>query len=243
MSTIKEHDFIELDYTGTLQEDGMVFDTTDKETAKEHGLDDGSRTFESLVICVGEGHVLPGIDEFLIGKELGKYKIDIPPEKGFGKRDAKYIQLIPTSKFKKQGIQPAPGLQVNVDEAMGIVKTVSGGRTIVDFNHPFSGRALHYEVEAKRIVTDPQEQIKALLSVKYGVSIGVSVAEEVCTLKFKQELPDEIKDELKKEITRLVAVNDVVFEVEPDQIEQNKHKEVAHNKPKEVSHDKHEELN
>ncbi|MGM5487913.1 MAG: FKBP-type peptidyl-prolyl cis-trans isomerase [Nanobdellota archaeon] len=262
MSAIKKHDFIEIDFTGTVQEDGMVFDTTKKEIAQEHGLDDGSKPFEPLVICVGEGHVLPGIDEFLEGKDLGEYELEIPPEKGFGKRNASYIQLVPTSKFKKQGIQPQPGMQVNVDDSMGIVKTVSGGRTIVDFNHPFTGRSLHYAIEVKQIITDPQKQISSLLSVKYGVSqIGVDVTEGVCTLTFKQELPEEIREELKKEIMRLVSVNDVVFAVEgqkqdvatesPKQVEADKHaevshdkpKEVSHTKPKEVSHDKHEELN
>ena len=44
------------------------------------------------------------------------------------------------SAFKKENITTQPGLQITVDEAVGMVKTVSGGRVIVDFNHPLSGK-------------------------------------------------------------------------------------------------------
>ena len=37
--TIKKNDFVEIDFTGKLQDDNLIFDTTDINIAKEHGLE------------------------------------------------------------------------------------------------------------------------------------------------------------------------------------------------------------
>ena len=50
---------------------------------------------------------------------------------------------------------------------MGIVRSVSGGRVIVDFNHPLSSKDVHYDVEVLKIVTDKKDQIQAFFQY-YG---------------------------------------------------------------------------
>ena len=42
---------------------------------------------EPFIFCLGEGMFLPGIEDFLIGKEIGEYEVELPPEKAFGKRN------------------------------------------------------------------------------------------------------------------------------------------------------------
>jgi len=133
---LKKHDFIEVDYTGKIKESGEVFDTTNIEVAKKNQIFEAERVTGPVVICLGEGLILPGLEKKLEGRELGEYNIDLSAEEGFGKKSAKLIQLIPTAKFKKQDVRPMPGLQISVDGMMGTIKTVTGGRTIVDFNHP-----------------------------------------------------------------------------------------------------------
>ena len=39
-----------------------------------------------LVFSFGQGMFLKGVEDFLVGKEIGKYEIELPPEKAFGKR-------------------------------------------------------------------------------------------------------------------------------------------------------------
>ena len=56
-------------------------------------------------------------------------------------------------------------MQLNIDGVVGTVKTVTGGRTLVDFNHPLSGRELVYEVQVKKVVTDTQQKVKHLQSM------------------------------------------------------------------------------
>jgi FKBP-type peptidyl-prolyl cis-trans isomerase 2 len=167
MAVISKKDFVEIEYTGRLKEENIVFDTTDEKVAKENNLQGGE--YGPVVICVGENQVLKGIDKNLEGKEIGKeYSLKIPPEDAFGTKDAKLIQLIPTNKFKQQNIQPMPGMQLNIDGIMGTVKTVSGGRTLVDFNHPLSGREMSYTVKVNKKITDDNEKLAGYLRLSLG---------------------------------------------------------------------------
>ena len=38
MAIIKEHDFVEIEYTGRIKEDNSIFDTTEEKIAKDEGL-------------------------------------------------------------------------------------------------------------------------------------------------------------------------------------------------------------
>ena len=205
MSTIKKNDFIRIDYTGKLKEEGFIFDTTELARAQEAGLETKNRSFEPLVICVGEGQVLPGIERYIEGKEIGNYTFDIAAEDGFGKKDGKLIQLIPAKKFKEQGINPMPGLQVNIDRNIGIIRSVSGGRIIVDFNHPFSGKTLEYDVAIKEIVTDTKEKIGSILLLKYYLKhSGLQITGDKASVTLDVEIPQEAKKEIADDIIRLV---------------------------------------
>ena len=105
--TIKKGDFVELEYEGKLKEEGIVFDTTSEEAAKKQGIYSQNSTYGTIIVCVGEQQVLPGIDKALEGKETEKeYDIEIAPEDGFGKKRSDLLKLIPTSVFKREKIQP-----------------------------------------------------------------------------------------------------------------------------------------
>ena len=137
-------DFVEIKYIGRL-DDGSIFDVNDKEAAKKEGMN--GHIHERTMICLGQRDLVPGLDDFLCEKELGKkLEVVIEPDHGFGKKDPKLLQMIPTNKFKEQKINPMPGLRVEIDQYTGVIKSISGGRALVDFNHPLAGRTLHYEV-------------------------------------------------------------------------------------------------
>src|SRR3989338_2964288 len=167
MEKVSKKDFIEIEYTGKIKEGNIIFDTTDEKVAKENNLH--GHDFSPAIICVGEEQILKGIDHNLEGKDVGKeYEFDIKPEDAFGKKNAKLIQLIPTSKFKQQKIQPMPGMQLNIDSMVGTVKTVSGGRTLVDFNHPLAGKELLYKVKINKKITDGEEKLTGYIKLGIG---------------------------------------------------------------------------
>ncbi|HHE36750.1 MAG TPA: peptidylprolyl isomerase, partial [Candidatus Woesearchaeota archaeon] len=130
---IKKGDFVELDYTGRIKDDKVVFDTTLEQTAKDNNIHNPGFRYKPVIICVGEKHVVKGLDDALIGKKPGKYTIEVKAENAFGRKTAELLKLIPMRLFEKDNIKPFVGLEVNVDGTLGVVRSVSGGRVIVDF--------------------------------------------------------------------------------------------------------------
>lgn len=204
MTKVSKGDFIEIEYTGRVKDSKEVFDTTDEKTAKENNLH--GHDFGPKVICVGEEHVLKGIDSNLDGKEIGnEYEFNLRPEDAFGNKNAQLIQLIPTNKFRQQNIQPMPGLQLNIDGMLGTVKTVSGGRTLVDFNHPLAGREVSYKLKVKKKITDDVEKIIGYIKLSFGITdIKAEVNEGNAKITSKNKLPAEIKKMLGEKIPKLV---------------------------------------
>jgi FKBP-type peptidyl-prolyl cis-trans isomerase 2 len=203
---IKKHDFVEIEYTGRLKETKDVFDTTDEKTAKEGKIFSDKGNYTPVIICIGEHQILKGIDEFLEGKEPGKYTLELPSVKAFGAKDPKLVTMIPTSKFAEQDIKPVPGLRLNIDNYVGIVKTVSGGRTVVDFNHPLAGHDVEYDLKVNKVVTDKKVQVEALLRILLGVKVPVEVKEKKAVIAFPQELPEQLRKELAKKINELTSI-------------------------------------
>lgn len=203
---IKKGDFIELEYTGIIRDSNMIFDTTNEELAKKEGIFNSKTKYGPVIVCLGQNQLLRGLDNFLEGKDLGvDYEVLIMPEEGFGKKEAKNMKLVPTKIFVKQNIKPVPGLPVNIDGIYGTVITVTGGRTIVDFNHPLSGKELLYKCRANRILKDSAEKLSSFLSTEMGIKkerLEISVKEGHATVKMK--IPEEIKKILEKKITEII---------------------------------------
>lgn len=202
---VQKNDFVEIEYTGKTKEDGIVFDTTSPEVAKEHGLDQQNKPVGPKIISVGHNQVIPGLDKDLEGKEEGKdYSVEVSPEDGFGKKSAKHIQLVPTKQFYKQNINPVPGLQVNIDDSIGTVKTVTGGRTMVDFNHPLASKELIYEYKINRVVTDTKEKADNYIKNSMGLPAESEFSEGKLTLKLNFQLPDQIKEQFESTLKEAI---------------------------------------
>jgi len=191
---VQKGDVIKLHYTGKVKETGEVFDTTYEEVAKKAGIYSEKGIYGPVPIAVGAGHVLKGLDEQLGGLDVGKkYEITVPPEKGFGKRDPKLIKTFTLGQFRRQGIYPFPGMPVEVEteggrKLKGRVLTVSGGRVRVDFNHPYAGKHLVYEVEVVEKIEDPIERVKALIELRMPMvdteKVIIEVGEKDVTVDF-----------------------------------------------------------
>lgn len=157
---LQEGEFVELDYVGR-EKGGDVFDTNVEEEAEEMGLDIEHRP---VAICLGQNMILPAIDEFLVGKKIGKeYTLELEPENAFGKRKKDLIETMPMRVFREHDINPRPGMSFNFDNRVGKIRAVSGGRVIVDFNNPMASKDLVYTLKPKRKIKDKSEQVKVLM--------------------------------------------------------------------------------
>ena len=166
---IKDGDFVRVNFTGKIKENDEVFDTTYDEIAQEAEIFDENKTYKPIPIVVGGNHLLPAIEEEIVGLEAGERKtVEVESDDAFGPRDPKAIQLIPMKEFKKQGMTPYPGMRISAEGGEGRILTVNGGRVKVDFNHPLAGKDLIYDVEVTEIIEDNEEKIKSMIELHYA---------------------------------------------------------------------------
>ena len=211
MTNINKGDFVELDYTARITSTGDVFDTTLEAEAKKLNIHNKDVKYKPLVIKVGEGHLVKGLDDYIVGKTAGNYKVELAPEQAFGKKNAKLLRLVSISEFHKNDIQPMPGLEVELDNHRGIVRTVNGGRVIVDFNHPLSSQDITYDITIKGIVTDAKRKVEATLELLQLPHESVTFENDKATITFKTKIPEEISKPIIEEIKKLAEVKDIEF--------------------------------
>jgi FKBP-type peptidyl-prolyl cis-trans isomerase 2 len=205
MVEIKKGDFIEIDYTGKFS-DGKVFDTSVEETGKKEGIN--KPKFDPLVVCVGNGQVIKGLDKKLEGTEVGKdYTFEIDTEEAYGKKDPKLVRVISKNIFTKQKMNPYPGMQINAENMAGIVRSVSGGRIFVDFNHPLAGKDLIFEVNVRKLLTELKEKVEATLGgylMLDPAKYDIEVKEKNVKINFKFAMPETMFEVLEKKIKEML---------------------------------------
>ncbi len=171
---LKKKDFIEIEFTGKIKE-GEIFDSNVKEEIESAKLNIEPKPF---VFCLGEGMFLKGVDDFLIGKEIGKYIIELSPEKAFGNRESKLVQMIPMKIFHQHKINPVPGTLFNFDNKVAKILTVSGGRVMVDFNNPLAGKDIIYNIKVLRKIEDINEKIKSFNEFLFRKDVKFKIEQE-----------------------------------------------------------------
>jgi len=179
----KKGDFVELEFTGKNLGNNEIFDTNVPEEAKK--LNPKAEP-KPLQICIGQGMVVKGFDEALEGKEIGrKHKIQLSPEKAFGKRQSELVRLMPMKIFLAQKIRPEPGMTLALDDNLVRIVSVSGGRVLVDFNNPLAGKDVEYEFTIKKILADIKEKTSALQKFLFGQEFEFEVDEAKKKIIFK----------------------------------------------------------
>ncbi|MBI5228769.1 peptidylprolyl isomerase [Candidatus Micrarchaeota archaeon] len=167
---MKEGDFVKIEYSGRSPA-GKLIDTTNADEAKKEGIFNEKASYKPFLAVVGKGQLLKGLDEALMEAEEGEEKtVIIPKEKAFGDRREELVKLVPLSQFRKQDIDPYPGMVLDLDGMRARVQSVSGGRVRVDFNHELAGQDLTYWFKVLRKFVSPEEKVNALAEENLGVS-------------------------------------------------------------------------
>lgn len=211
---MEKGDFVEVEFTGTVTATGDVFDTTSEEEAKKLGMHKEGQKYGPLLVVVGANMVPHGVDDKLKEMKVGdEREFDLKPDRAFGPRNPKMVKLISISKFHQKNINPVPGIFVDIDGMQAKVRTVSGGRVMVDFNHPLAGRELHYRLKIVREIKEPLEKARALLKY-YGMDAEASLKEGTLTLKTKKPIKEAfLKEFLEKGMREWVKeVKELRFE-------------------------------
>ena len=208
---IKKGDVVELEYTGSIKDSNIIFDTTDENIAKTNNLHQDNINYKPVTVCIGHKELVPGLDDFLVDKETNKeYEVELKPKEAFGEENPKLYRLVGSDKFLKQNIRPYPGLQLNMDNAFCMVKAVSGGRVMIDFNHPLAGKTVVYKVKINRILETTDEKIKAYMEKLVGKDVKFDFADKKLTIN--ANLDTQIQDAVSKELKSVIAdINEIEF--------------------------------
>lgn len=143
-ATISDHSTVTLHYRMTL-EDGTEVDSTF----------DG----EPLQFVMGDGTLIPGIEQLLCGLAAGAHEhLLLAPEQGFGYADPDNVHPVARGQFPAD-LVPEVGQVIafdlpNGETLAGTVADVDDDVVQVDFNHPLAGRSVQVEVEVVAINND-----------------------------------------------------------------------------------------
>lgn len=132
--------------------EGMVVTLHFSLTLKGGDVIDSTFDEEPATFTVGDGNLLAGFEESVLGLSSGaKELFVIPPEKGFGQHNPSNIQVIARDQFDKS-IELEKGLMLSFADAQnaelpGVVSDFNDKEVTVDFNHPLAGKDIEFEVE------------------------------------------------------------------------------------------------
>ena len=173
-NTIEKGDIVWIEYDAwTVNPNGAstLFDTTHDGVAKKEGKFDEKKVYIEAPVVIGRGRLFEGLEAALVGGKVGEtIEVLIPPEKGAGVRDPRLVELRTEREFLRQEISPEVGLEVSISGKHGVVTAVSTGRVRVDFNNPLAGKTLKYVVKATRKAQTPEERVRAVIDMDYGLA-------------------------------------------------------------------------
>lgn len=127
---------VELDFTARLLPGDEVVEST--------------RGRDALLIHLGRQEIAPGIERALVGMKAGEEKsVEIGPEDGYGPVLDENIHRRRRSEFPPDidlnpGMRFAARLKDSSERVEFGVREAGAGEVVIDFNHPFAGRRLHY---------------------------------------------------------------------------------------------------
>lgn len=112
---------------------------------------------DPMIFTIGDGSLLPNIEELLIGLELGTQgKFTLSPERAFGLKQPENIQTMNLADFP-DSIGVEEGLVIGFqtptgDEIPGTVLSMNNDKVEVDFNHPLAGATLLFTAKIEQIL-------------------------------------------------------------------------------------------
>ncbi|HET8932303.1 MAG TPA: peptidylprolyl isomerase [Polyangiales bacterium] len=124
---------------------------------------DSSEGDEPLAYIQGQGNIVPGLEQALLGKKAGdKVQITVAPEEGYGVHEPEKVQTVPRGAFDTE-TQIEPGMQFQAEgddgEVIVTVTEVTDEEVTVDANHPLAGQTLHFEVEVVSVRPCTEEEL------------------------------------------------------------------------------------
>lgn len=142
MAQAKRGDQVKVHYTGKLA-DGQIFDSSP-----------GS---EPLEFTIGEGNLISGFEEAVVGMSSGESKsVAIPANQAYGAHRQDLVMVVDRQQIPPS-VHPEVGrlleLRHGDNESLAVMVTdVSAATITLDANHPLAGKDLTFEIDLVAIL-------------------------------------------------------------------------------------------
>lgn len=140
MKKVDVNSTVSVNYTGRL-EDGTVFDSS---------LNPGR---EPLSATLGQGSLIPGFEQGLLGMSIGESKtVNIPCVDAYGEINNQLVAEVPKDRVPED-VTEGQMLQTMTQQGPMnvVVKEVKDDVVILDANHPLAGKDLIFDLEVVSI--------------------------------------------------------------------------------------------
>lgn len=137
MAQAKNGDTVKIHYTGKL-EDGSTFDT--------------SADRDPLEFTLGQGELIPGFEQAVLGMEPGESKsVNIPAEDAYGPHHEELVAQVGRDKLPHD-MHVKVGQQLQLQSTDGQrrvveVTEVTDSHVTLDANHPLAGKDLTFDIK------------------------------------------------------------------------------------------------
>jgi peptidylprolyl isomerase len=141
MAKAANGDTVKVHYTVKLT-DGTVVDT--------------SSGRDPLEFKLGDGQIIPGFEEAVVGMETGEKSVaNVAPEKAYGPHHEELTVKISRDEFPAD-IDPELGRRLQLARESGdtvnvVITDVTDEHVTLDANHPLAGEELTFEIELMEI--------------------------------------------------------------------------------------------
>lgn len=160
--TIQEKDFVKIDFD--VYSNGKLAQSTSQKTAEKAGLPK-AQNYGPQIMIVGRNFFVKALDEDMKKAKTGeKRTLELSVEEGFGKRKKEFIKTFPKKVFDEQKLRAVPGMVYDFNGMFGTVKSVVGGRVMVDFNNMYAGKELKIEYTITEKIENIKEQMEFIFT-------------------------------------------------------------------------------
>jgi peptidylprolyl isomerase len=132
----KSGDTVSVHYTGRLAND-TVFDTSE----------DG----EPIEFTIGQGKMIPGFEQAVIGMKVDETKtVNIPVDQAYGAWSEDLVMEVDRSQLQ-EGLEPEIGMQLQMSRTDGgisivTITKITDSTLTIDANHPLAGQDLEFDI-------------------------------------------------------------------------------------------------
>lgn len=191
-------DLVRLDYDLWAEVGGRteLVDTTHQEVAQEAKVPETTgHVWGPRPHLIGGEYFPTGVENSLVGVAVGEeVEKEFTPADAFGERDPNLIELFSMHQIsrlpemRREDAHLDVGTVLTIEGRRGRVVSLTQARVRVDFNPPFAGRKIRGKFKVTEQITEPADQVRAIVELHYGRSseFEVELKEHVVSLKLPE---------------------------------------------------------